>query len=284
MKRISRHIVEKIAFGIIGLAAVITAIPIIIIIISIFFSGVEVITWSFLLEIPRDGMRAGGIWPAIIGTFYLVFGTGMISIPLGIASAIYLSEYATDNYLTRMIRLAIVNLAGIPSVVYGLFGLGLFVLFLNFGSSIIAACFTLSIMTIPVIISTAEEALRAVPQSFRIVSVGMGATRWQTIRRVVLPQALPGILTGVILGLNRAAGETAPILFTGAAFFLPKLPQSIFDQTMALPYHLFVISTQIPEMPIKIQYGTAAVLLTFVLTMNILAASVRTWHRGKRQW
>jgi phosphate transport system permease protein len=284
MIRLSRHHTERIVFAVIGFAAIATAVPIVVIVGSIFFSGAEAVSWQFLLEMPRDGMRSGGIWPAIIGTFYLVVGTGFISIPLGIASAIYLSEYATDSHWTRMIRLAIVNLAGIPSVVYGLFGLGLFVLFLDLGSSIVAACLTLSIMTIPVIISTAEEALRAVPQSFRVVSVGMGATRWQTIRRVVLPQALPGILTGVILGLNRAAGETAPILFTGAAFFLPKLPNSIFDQTMALPYHLFVISTQVPEMPIKIQYGTATVLLGFVLTMNILAASVRSWQRRKREW
>ncbi len=182
------------------------------------------------------------------------------------------------------IRLAIVNLAGIPSVVYGLFGLGLFVLFLQFGTSILAAALTLSIMTLPVVISTAEEALRAVPQAFRTVSISLGATRWQTIRRIVLKEALPGILTGVILGLERAAGETAPILFTGAAFFLPQLPQSIFDATMALPYHLFVISTQVPEMPIQIQYGTALVLLVFVLTMNIIATVIRSRARAKRQW
>ncbi len=185
---------------------------------------------------------------------------------------------------TRLIRLAIINLAGIPSVVYGLFGLGLFVLFLQFGTSILAASLTLSIMTLPVIISTSEEALRAVPQAFRTVSISLGATRWQTIRRIVLKEALPGILTGVILGLERAAGETAPILFTGAAFFLPRLPQSAFDATMALPYHLFVISTQVPEMPIQIQYGTALVLLVFVLTMNVIATVIRSRARAKRQW
>ena len=281
---LSRYQTERIAFMVIGSATLLTVAPIIIVISAIFISGAEAISWEFIVEMPRDGMRAGGIWPAIVGTTYLAIGTGLISVPLGLGAAIYLSEYARENAWTRTIRVAIVNLAGIPSVVYGLFGLGLFVLFLKLGSSIIAACLTLSIMTLPVIISTAEEALRAVPQSFRVVSIGMGGTRWQTIRRIVLPQAMPGILTGVILGLNRAAGETAPILFTGAAFFLPRLPGSIFDQTMALPYHLFVISTQVPGMPLQIQYGTASVLLVFVLTMNILAASVRSWQRRKRQW
>ena len=281
---LSRYQTERIAFMVIGSATLLTVAPIIIVISAIFISGAEAISWEFIVEMPRDGMRAGGIWPAIVGTTYLAIGTGLISVPLGLGAAIYLSEYARESAWTRTIRVAIVNLAGIPSVVYGLFGLGLFVLFLKLGSSIIAACLTLSIMTLPVIISTAEEALRAVPQSFRVVSIGMGGTRWQTIRRIVLPQAMPGILTGEILGLNRAAGETAPILFTGAAFFLPRLPSSIFDQTMALPYHLFVISTQVPGMPLQIQYGTASVLLVFVLTMNILAASVRSWQRRKRQW
>jgi phosphate transport system permease protein len=229
-------------------------------------------------------MRAGGILPAIIGTLYLTIGTAIFSVPLGVAAAIYLSEYASDTGLTRLIRIAIINLAGIPSVVYGLFGLGLFVLFLQFGTSILAASLTLSIMTLPVIISTAEESLRAVPQAFRTVSISLGATRWQTIRRIVLKEALPGILTGVILGLERAAGETAPILFTGAAFFLPRLPGSPFDATMALPYHLFVISTQVPEMPIQIQYGTALVLLVFVLGMNLIATVIRSRARAKRQW
>ena len=281
---LSRYQTERIAFLAIGVATLLTVAPIIIVVGAIFIYGAEAMSWEFIAEMPRDGMRAGGIWPAIVGTAYLTIGTGLISVPLGLGAAIYLSEYAHESAWTRAIRVAIVNLAGIPSVVYGLFGLGLFVLFLRLGSSIVAACLTLSIMTLPVIISTAEEALRAVPQSFRVVSIGIGGTRWQTIRRVVLPQALPGILTGVILGLERAAGETAPILFTGAAFFLPRLPSSIFDQTMALPYHLFVISTQVPGMPVQIQYGTASVLLVFVLAMNILAASVRSWQRRKRQW
>jgi len=281
---VNRHLSQRLGFSLLTLIAVFTVVPIVAVVIYILLQGAPAISWEFLTAVPRSGMREGGILPAIIGTFYLTIGTAIFSVPLGIAAAVYLSEYAADNRWTRLIRLAIINLAGIPSVVYGLFGLGLFVLFLNFGTSILAASLTLSIMTLPVIISTAEEALRAVPQSFRTVSVSLGATRWQTIRRIVLPQALPGILTGVILGLERAAGETAPILFTGAAFFLPRLPGSVFDATMALPYHLFVISTQVPEMPVKIQYGTALVLLAFVLGMNIIATVIRSRARAKRQW
>ena len=280
----NRHTVQRLGYSLITLMAVLTVLPIVGTVLFILYQGGSAISWEFLTGIPHDGMRAGGILPAITGTLYLTIGTAIFSVPLGIAAAIYLSEYAKDTKLTRLIRLAIINLAGIPSVVYGLFGLGLFVLFLQFGTSILAASLTLSIMTLPVIISTAEEALRSVPQSFRTVSISLGATRWQTIRRIVLKEALPGILTGVILGLERAAGETAPILFTGAAFFLPRLPQSPFDATMALPYHLFVISTQVPEMPIRIQYGTALVLLVFVLTMNVIATVIRSRARAKRQW
>ncbi len=280
----NRHSVQRIGYSLITLMAVVTVLPIVGTVLFILYQGGSAISWEFLTGFPHDGMRAGGILPAVIGTLYLTIGTAIFSVPLGIAAAIYLSEYAKDNQVTRLIRLAIINLAGIPSVVYGLFGLGLFVLFLQFGTSILAASLTLSIMTLPVIISTSEEALRSVPQSFRTVSISLGATRWQTIRRIVLKEALPGILTGVILGLERAAGETAPILFTGAAFFLPRLPQSPFDATMALPYHLFVISTQVPEMPIQIQYGTALVLLAFVLTMNVIATVIRSRARAKRQW
>ena len=279
-----RKTIEKL--GIIGLSVVtiITILPIFLIIGYIVVKGAPAISWEFISGFPSDGMKAGGILPAIVGTIYLTIGTALFSVPLGIGAAIYLSEYAPDNNVTRLIRVAIINLAGIPSVVYGLFGLGLFVLFLNFGTSILAGSLTLSIMTLPIIISTAEEALRAVPQSFRIVSISLGGTKWQTIRRVVLPQALPGIITGIILGLERAAGETAPILFTVAAFFLPRLPSSVFDATMALPYHLFVISTQVPGMPIKIQFGTALVLLVFALSMNLLATIIRFRARSKRQW
>ncbi len=280
----SRQVSQRIAFALLTLAALIVIAPIFLIIGYIIIQGWGAISWEFITDFPRDGMKAGGILPAIVGTVTLTLGTAIVAVPIGVGAAIYLAEYAADTPLTRAIRIALINLAGIPSVVYGLFGLGLFVIFLNFGVSILAGSLTLGIMTLPVIISTAEEALRAVPQSFRLVSTSLGATHWQTIRRVVLPQALPGIITGVILGLERAAGETAPILFTVAAFFLPKLPTSIFNQTMALPYHLFVISTQVPGMPIHIQYGTALVLLVFVLSMNLLATLIRNHYRRQRVW
>ena len=279
-----KRITQNLGFSLMGLVSSLTVIPIIIVVSYIIYMGAPAISAEFITGLPSDGMRAGGILPAIVGTLYLTFGTAVFSVPLGIGAAVYLAEYAPENKWTRMIRIAITNLAGIPSVVYGLFGLGIFVLFLNFGTSILAASMTLSIMTLPVIISTSEEALRAVPNSFRVVSTSLGATRWQTIRRIVLPQSLPGIITGVILGLERAAGETAPILFTGAAFFLPRLPGSPMDATMALPYHLFVISTQVPGMPVKIQYGTALVLLFFVLIMNIFASVIRSRARAKRMW
>jgi len=279
-----RGLIQRLGFAGLTLMALATALPILLVVAYIVWQGAPAISWEFLTGFPREGMRAGGILPAIVGTFWLTLGTGLTAVPLGIGAAVYLAEYASDNRWTRLIRIAIVNLAGIPSVVYGLFGLGLFVLFLRFGTSILAGSLTLSIMTLPVIISTSEEALRAVPHSFRVVSISLGGTRWQTIRRIVLPQALPGILTGVILGLERAAGETAPILFTVAAFFLPRLPSSPFDATMALPYHLFVISTQVPGMPIHIQYGTALVLLAFVLIMNVSAGLIRSRARARRQW
>jgi phosphate transport system permease protein len=280
----ARNSIQRLGFGLLTLTAAFTVLPILALIGYIIVKGAPAISLEFLFSFPSDGMKSGGIWPAIVGTFYLTFGTALFSVPLGIGAAIYLSEYAPENKITRVIRIAIINLAGIPSVIYGLFGLGLFVVLLRFGTSLLAGSLTLSIMTLPVIISTSEEALRSVPQAFRVVSISVGATRWQTIRRIVLPQALPGILTGVVLGLERAAGETAPILFTCAAFFLPKLPSSPFDQTMALPYHLFVISTQIPGMPIKIQYGTALVLLFFVLGMNLLATLIRSRARARQQW
>ena len=282
--RISAKAAEQIGFNFLRLLALITVLPIIGVIVYILVRGLPIISWEFLTGFPRDGMRAGGILPAIVGTFYLTIGTAIVSVPLGVAAGIYMAEYARDNRWTRLIRIAIINLAGIPSVVYGLFGLGLFVLFLGFGTSILASCLTLGIMTLPVIITTTEEALRSVPYAFRVVSLSLGATRWQTIWRIVLPQSLPGILTGVILGLERAAGETAPILFTGVAFFLPRLPNSPMDATMALPYHIFVISTSVPGMPVQIQYGTVLVLLVFVLGMNLIATYIRQRARARRQW
>jgi phosphate transport system permease protein len=279
-----RQDVQKVAVRLITATAFLVIVPIVLVILFIIIKGASAISWEFLTAPPRNGMREGGIMPALLGTIILTLGTAIVSIPLGIAAAIYLAEYASDNRLTRWVRLAIVNLAGIPSIVYGLFGLGAFVLFMNFGTSILAGALTLGLLTLPVVISASEEAILSVPQQFRLVSLSLGATRWQTIRHQVLPHALPGIITGVILGMGRAAGETAPILFTVAAFYLPELPQSIFDQTMALPYHLFVISTQVPGMPLSIQYGTALVLLMLILSMTLVATIFRTRMRRRRQW
>jgi phosphate transport system permease protein len=280
----NRYLVQRVGFVLLVLASLIVVIPILLVIGIIVVRGIEAISWEFLTSMPRDGMKAGGIFPAIVGTLLLILGTALAAIPVGVGGAIYLAEYAPNNWFTRAIRLAIINLAGIPSVVYGLFGLGLFVLFLQLGTSILAGALTLAIMTLPIIISASEEALLVVPTEFRTVSFSLGGTRWQGIRYVVLPQALPGIITGVILGLLRAAGETAPILFTVAAFYLPRLPQSPLDQTMALPYHLYVISTQVPGMPLEIQYGTALVLLALVLSMSIVATIIRSYYRRRRQW
>ena len=280
----SRQQSQKLAIWLTTAVAILVILPIVLVILFVIFNGLSAISWEFISQPPRNGMREGGVFPAILGTIFLTLGTAVAAIPLGIGAAIYLAEYAGDNRFTRMIRLAIVNLAGIPSIVYGLFGLGAFVLFLNFGTSILAGSLTLGLMTLPVVISTAEEAILAVPQEFRTVSLSLGATRWQTIRNQVLPHALPGIITGVILGLGRAAGETAPILFTVAAFYLPELPQSIFDQSMALPYHLYVIATQVPGMPLSIQYGTALILLLIVLSLTLVATGIRTAMRRRREW
>lgn len=280
----SRQQSQRMARIVITTIAALVVIPVVLIIFSIVYNGFSALSWEFLTQPPRNGMTEGGIMPAILGTIILTLGTAVAAIPLGIGAAIYLAEYAGDNVLTRTIRLAIVNLAGIPSIVYGLFGLGMFVLFFQFGTSILAGSLTLGLMTLPIVISTAEEAILSVPQAFRTVSYSVGATRWQTIRHQVLPNATPGIITGVILGLSRAIGETAPILFTVAAFYLPDLPSSIFDQTMALPYHLYVIATQVPGMPLEIQYGTALVLLLFTLSLTFVATMIRTTMRRRRQW
>lgn len=279
-----RQQVDKLGIGCTTAVAGLVIVPILIVIVFIVVNGAGAVNWTFITQPPENGMTEGGIMPALLGTIYLTFGTAIAALPLGIGAAIYLAEYAGDNVLTRIIHIAIVNLAGIPSIVYGLFGLGAFVLFFNLGTSIIAGSLTLGLMTLPVVISTAEEAILSVPQEFRVVSLSLGATRWQTVRQQVLPNALPGIITGVILGLGRAAGETAPILFTVAAFYLPQLPGSIFDQTMALPYHLYVISTQVPGMPLNIQYGTALVLLLIVLSLTLIAAFIRSIMRRRREW
>lgn len=275
---------QKLAFSLLFLANLLVILPVLLIIIIIVKNGAPAISWEFLASAPRMGMREGGIFPAIIGTLYLVLGTILFALPIGVLSAIYLTEYAKENALTRLIKLAIINLAGVPSVVYGLFGLGLFVTFLKMGASILAGSLTLAIMILPVIITTSKEALDSVPLGFREASLALGSSRWQTIRYAVLPHALPGILTGTILGIGRAAGETAPILFTVAAFYLPKLPKSIFDQVMALPYHLYVISTQVPNVKMETRYGTALVLVALVLFMNLVAIIVRSHFRRGKKW
>ena len=275
---------QKIAFGLLFTATLLVVVPVVLIIFLIVQKGWGAVSWEFLTAMPKTGMREGGIFPAIVGTVYLVLGTLFFALPLGVLSAVYLTEYARDNLLTRLVKLAIINLAGVPSVVYGLFGLGIFVMFLKLGSSILAGSLTLAIMVLPIIITTSKEALDSVPRSFREVSLSLGASKWQTIRHSVLPYALPGILTGVILGISRAAGETAPILFTVAAFYLPRLPHSVFDQVMALPYHLYVISTQVPNVEVKIRYGTALVLLMMVLSMNFLAIVIRSRFRKRKKW
>jgi phosphate transport system permease protein len=256
------------------------------IIADIVYKGIGAINWKFLTGFPRRSGAEGGILPAIVGTLYLVLGTIAIALPLGMASAVYLSEYAKQGRFTRTVRLAIVTLAGVPSIVFGLFGLGLFVLFLHFGASILAGSLTLACMILPTIIVSSEEALRAVPQSLREGSLALGATKWQTIYKNVLPYSVPGMLTGSILGIGRAAGETAPILLTVAAFYLPKLPRSIFDQVMALPYHLYVLATQHPEAAKvrPMQYATALVLLMLVLGVSLTAILLRSRFRKRYRW
>jgi phosphate transport system permease protein len=275
---------EKLAFFILLVATILVITPVALILVLVLVKGLPAITPEFIFAMPREGMRAGGIYPAIVGTIFLMIGTAVFSIPVGIMAAIYLNEYAAKNRLTRSIEIAIINLAGVPSIVYGLFGLGLFVTFLGMGASILAGSLTLSIMTLPVIITATREALGAVPRSFREVSFSLGATRWQTVRHVVLPNAIPGIITGTILGLSRAAGETAPVLFTVAAFYLPRLPQSVYDQAMVLPYHIYVLSTQVPNVSPKIMYGTVLTLVAMVFILNIIASVIRAWFRRKKVW
>lgn len=284
MKATRQIAYEKIAHTLLGLAALLAVAPVAIIIIFLVVKGGKAISWEFLTAMPRSGMKAGGIFPAIVGTFWLVVGTIIFAVPVGTLAAIYLTEYATRGRLTRAIRLAIANMAGVPSVVYGLFGLGMFVFFLKMGTSLLAGSLTLGLLVLPVVITAAEEALLAVPRSFRQASLALGATRWQTVRQVVLPNAIPGIITGTVLAVGRAAGETAAIMFTVAAFFLPTLPDSPFSQAMALPYHLYTVSTQVPGMPDNMKWGTALVLLLLVLMFTLTAAAVRSRLRRKRKW
>ena len=258
--------------------------PVLVILSVLIYKGGPMLSIDFLFTEPTNGMTAGGILPALVGTVWLVTVALIASVPIGVAAALYLSEYAPDNWLTRAINLAIINLAGVPSIVHALFGVGAFVLFFRFGTSILAASLTLAVMTLPVVIVATKESLQAVPQAFREACWNMGATRWQTIRKVVLPNSISGILTGVILEVSRTSGETAPIMFTGAAFFLPFLPQSVFDQTMAMSLHLFVISTQVPGVPEGLPYGVALVLILMVLTMNAISIAFRTYLRGRKKW
>jgi phosphate transport system permease protein len=283
-KSLTPQVREKIAFGLLTASAGVVIVPTVLVIGLLVARGISALTPEFLFTFPTNGMRSGGIFPAIVGTLYLVMGTIVFAVPLGVLAAIYLSEYARPNALTRLIRLSIVNLAGVPSIVYGLFGFGVFVLLLRFGASLLSGSLTLALLVLPVIIVTAEEALRSVPQTFREASLALGATKWQTVQRVVLPNALSGIITGMVIAIGRAAGETAPILFTVAAFFLPHLPRSVFDQAMALPYHLYIMSTQVPNAPPRIQWGTALTLLIIVLGMNLIAAVIRGRFRRRRVW
>ena len=279
-----RRTKEKLIYSLLWLSALAVVLPVLLVVYFLAARGAGAMTWTFLTRAPEDGMRAGGIMPAIVGTVYLIAGTALFALPVGVLSAVYLTEYARPGRFTRMVRLAIVNLSGVPSVVFGLFGLAVFVTILRFGVSVLAGSLTLALMALPVVITASEEALLSVPGSFREASLALGATKLQTVRRVVLPNAVPGILTGLILALSRAAGETAPILFTAAAFYLPRLPRSVFDSCMALPYHLYVIATQVPNAPERVQWGTSLTLLLIVLGMSAFAAVVRTRFRRARKW
>ena len=272
-----RKAVQGVMFWLFRIAAVINGLALAIIVYFLVKNGWRAISWDFLTQPPLESMTKGGILPCIMGTIYLSLGAILIALPIGVSSAIYLNEYARPGRVLRVIRLGINNLAGVPSVVFGLFGLAFFVVYLKMGVSILAGALTLGAMSLPVIIGAAEEALRAVPDTYREASLGLGATKWQTIYRVVLPAALPGILTGAILGLSRVAGETAPIMFTAAVFFTPSLPSSIFDEVMALPYHIYVLATAGTEIEATrpLQYGTALVLIVLVLGLNLIAIFYR---------
>ena len=281
-----RYFKQQLFFFIARLCALIIAVAIGGFLIYIFVNGIGAINWEFLTQAPRDSMTKGGIMPAILGTFYLTVGALITALPLGIASAIYLSEYAKEGPVIRLIRIGVNCLAGVPSIVFGLFGLGLFVVFLHFGSCILSGALTLGFLILPTIIGASEEALKAVPQTFREASLGLGVSKWHTILQVVLPNALPGILTGSILGIGRAAGETAPIMFTAAAFFTSKLPTSIFDEVMALPYHVYILATagtHIEETR-QIQYGTVLVLVGLVLSIDLIAIVIRSYIRKRKRW
>lgn len=275
---------ESVARAVLAMMTVLLILPLVSILGLLVVNGAPAMTMSFLLDSPAAGMTAGGIFPTIVGTLWLVGVSLAIAAPIGVLAAIYLNEYAPDTWMTRIIHLAIVNLAGVPSIVHALFGVGAFVLFLRLGTSILAASLTLAVMTLPVIIASTKEALAAVPMSFREACWVLGASRWQTIRHVVLPNSIQGILTGVILQVSRAAGETAPIMFTGAAFYLPFLPRDVRDQCMALSMHLFTLSTQVPNVPPAMPYATALVLLGLVMSVNLTSILLRSYLRSRRKW
>jgi len=278
----SRQLSQRVAFGLLIAATAIVVIAVLAIVLKMLISGSGAISWEFLTQAPSQAGKAGGIFPAIVGTFYLMLGTIIFALPVGVMAGIYLTEYARDNWLTRIINLAIVNLAGVPSIVYGLFGLGIFVLAFNFGMSLLAASLTLACQALAMTITTSREAILAVPREYREGSLASGATKWQTVRHIVLPQAKPGIITGAVLAMSRAAGETAPILVVGAAFLLPALPQSPFDQFMALPYHLYTVAAHVPGITDSTMWGVALVLLAVVLSFNILATIIRLRARQRR--
>ncbi|MCG2742098.1 MAG: phosphate ABC transporter permease PstA [Syntrophaceae bacterium] len=282
----SRYFKQRLFFGAVRLSALLITLALLGILAYILANGFRAITWEFLTQPPTDSMTKGGIMPAIVGTFYLTVGAILVALPLGVVSAIFLTEYAKQGALSRIIRVGVNCLAGVPSVVFGLFGLGFFVVFLKFGSCILAGALTLGILILPTIIGAAEEAIKAVPQTFREASLALGVSKWDTIFRIVLPSALPGILTGAILGVGRAAGETAPIMFTAAAFFTAVLPKSIFDEVMALPYHIYVLATagtHIEETR-PLQYGTVLVLIALVLGIDLIAIIMRSMIRRNKRW
>lgn len=279
-----RYRTQRLAQGVFLAMTLLMILPLLGILGLLIVRGAPALSLEFLFSEPARGMTAGGIFPAIVGTLWLVGVSLAFAAPVGVLAAVYLNEYARESWATRIIHLAIVNLAGVPSIVHALFGVGAFVLFLDLGTSILSASLTLGIMTLPVIIASTKEALSSVPMSFREACWNVGATKWQTIRHVVLPNSISGILTGVILQVSRAAGETAPILFTGAAFYLPFLPESVHDQCMALSMHLFTISTQVPDVPPAIPYGTALVLLGVVLLVNTTSILIRVRLRNRRKW
>jgi phosphate transport system permease protein len=281
-----RYFKQSVFFTLVRASALIITLVLGCIIGYIIYNGISVINWNFITKPPTDSMTKGGIMPAILGTIYLTVGAIAIGLPLGIASAIYLTEYAKEGRIIRFLKVGINCLAGVPSVVFGLFGLGFFVIFLKFGSSILSGSLTLGFLILPTIIGASEEALKSVPQTFREASLSLGVSKWQTIYRIVLPNALPGILTGSILGIGRAAGETAPIMFTAAAYFTAKLPGSVFDEVMALPYHIYVLATAGTniEATRPIQFGTVLVLVAVVLGIDLFAIIIRGYMRRNKRW